>query len=253
MALEDTLQKHEERVDALLKLANNYVKALRAWKKACQMGHIANLQKTGAQADQLCRALPDETVDVRASWNFDLAGYLDSNAWRDELRDTAADCYSLRTLDDGDNLIASPVTVRAHVGRGILLIGKSNWPSIRPRVVARELKRLRDKTANANSQDFLESVFHACQYLSGKDTPGARFQDIYKLFCLSPGYKRLNPSAAFGQQIYALHRSGIVATRAGHRFEIEFPSGNAKDSDVFAVTTEDGRLVRYYNIWFKVV
>lgn len=253
MALEDSLQEHEERVDSLLKVAGKYVGALKAWKKACQLGNMGALQKTSALAEELSRALPEGTADTKNAWAFDLAAYLEGAEWRDELREAAAQKHSLRTLEDGNTLIASPVVVRAQPSRGTLQLGKTNWPNIRPRVVAEELKRLRDKTANANSQEFLESLFAACQYLGPKEEPKARFRDVYKLFCLTPGYKKDNPPAAFGQQIYALHRSGVRATRAGHTFEMETISGGAKDSDVFAVMTEDGRLVRYYNIWFKVI
>ena len=253
MVIEEALQEHEERLEVLLKSANKYVGALKAWKKACQAGHIGNLQKTSALAEELSRALPESTGEARSSWDFDVSAYLEGSAWREELRDTAAQRYSLRTLEDGNNLIASPITIRAQAGRGTLQLGRVNWPNIRPRVVAEELKRLRDKTANANSQEFLESLFAACQYLTEQGEPKARFRDIYKVFCLTPGYKKENPPAAFGQQIYALHRSGVTNTRAGHTFEFEFITGNPKDSEVFPVMTEDGRLVRYYNIWFKVV
>jgi hypothetical protein len=253
LALEETLQEHEERVETLLKSANKYVGVLKSWKKACQVGHIGNLQKMSGQAEELSRMLPESTGEVKGSWDFDLAAYLESSAWREELSEVAAQKYSLRTLEDGNNLIASPITVRAQAARGTLQLGKVNWPNIRPRIVAEELKRLRDKTANANSQEFLESLFAAAQYLSPTGDIKAKFRDIYKLFCLTPGYKKDNAPAAFGQQIYALHRSGVTNTRAGHTFEFEFITGSAKDSDVFPVMTEDGRLVRYYNIWFKVV
>ncbi len=251
LSLEEALQEQEERVDGLVKAAGKYVSALKAWKKACHHGHLGNMQKAAAQAEELGGALPQTTRDARQAWEFDSRTYLEGDAWRQELQQTASERFGLRTVAEDDTLISSPVTVRAQPARGVLLLGKLSWPFIRPSVAAEELKRLRNRTAAANSQEFLESLLGACQYLGGKERPFAKFRDIYDLFCLSPGYKRENPPMAFAQQIYALHRSGLRATRGGRTFEIEYPSGNAKERDVFQVSSEDGRPIRYYAIWFK--
>lgn len=251
MALEEALQEHEERVDGLLRAANKYVGTLKAWKKACQAGHVGNLQKAAALAEELSGALPETTAEAKNAWQFDTRAYLEGDEWRSELQSVAATRFSLRTLEDEDTLISSPVAVRAQPARQALALGKMSWPALRPRVVAAELKRLRDRAAGANSQEFAESLFGACQRLGGKDNPVARFRDIYDLFCLTPGYKKENPPAAFGQQIYALHRSDVRATRGGRKLEIEYATGNVKEKDIFTVIAEDGRPVRYYNIWFK--
>jgi hypothetical protein len=251
LLLEEALQGHEEKVDSLLKAAGKYLGALKGWKKACQQGHLGNLQKSAAQAVELGGALPEITSETRQDWDFDMRAYLEENFWRDELRETASDKFGLRTLEDGDLLISSPVNVRSMPSRNALMIGRASWPAIRPRIVAAELKRLRDRTVAANSQEFVESLFGACQYLAQKGDQFAKFRDIYEIFCLTPGYKRENPPAAFGQQIYSLHRSDIRTTRSGRKFEIEYPSGNVKERDVFTVISEDGRPIRYYGIWFK--
>ena len=52
MSLEEALRVQEEQVDNLLKAANKYVGTLKSWKKACQTGHIGNLQKAMAQAKE---------------------------------------------------------------------------------------------------------------------------------------------------------------------------------------------------------
>lgn len=250
MALEEALQEHEERVDALLRAANKYAGALKAWKKACQIGHIGNLQKAAALAEELGGDLPETTREAKNAWAFDTRAYLEGEEWRKELQAAAAR-FSLRILEDEDTLISSPVTVRAQPARATLALGRTTWPALRPRVVAVELKRLRDRTANANSQEFVESLFGACRHLGDQGNLFARFRDIYDLFCLTPGYKKENPPAAFGQQLYALHRSEVRTTRGGSKFEIEYATGNVKERDIFTVLAEDGRPVRYYSIWFK--
>ena len=158
----------------------------------------------------------------------------------------------LRVLEEGETLISSPLVVRAVPGRAALSLGKVVWPALRPRVAAAELKRLRERAAAGNSQEFADSLFAACRHLtSDAPAPFMRFKDIYALFALTPGWKKDNPEAAFGQLIYALHRSGLSATRAGRKFEFEYPSGNVKDRDVFTVIAEDGRPIRYWGVQFR--
>ncbi len=251
MSLEQALSDHEESVDTLLKAANKYVSTLKSWKKACQIGHMGNLQKFASTAAELVGALPETTADTRNAWTFDVRDYLESGEWRDELQTMAAEKFSLRTLKEDDFLVSSPVTVRAVPGRTALAMGKVNWPAIRPKAVAAELKHLREKTMNANVQEFVEGLYGACVYLSSKENPHAKFRDIYDLFCLTPGYKKENPPAAFGQQIYALHRSDVRATRGGRKLEIESATGSYKERDVFTVSSEDGHPLRYFTLWFK--
>ncbi len=250
MALEEALQEHDEQITALIKAAGRYAGSLKAWKKACQTGHIGNMQKAAAQAAELSKALPGATAETQDSWRFDTRAYLETGDWRREMQAIAAEKFSLRTIEDDDTLISSPVTVRAQPGRGTLTLGKVNWPAIRPTVVAEELRKLRDKAGAANNTEFAESLFGAWQHLSSQGSATVRFRDIYDLFCLTPGYKKENPPAAFAQQIYALQRSDVRATRGGRKFEIEYPSGSYKEKDIFSIIAEDGRPLRYYSIWF---
>lgn len=250
MNLEEALQTQEEQVDDLLKSAAKYLAALKSWKKACQTGHLGNRQKAAAQAAELAPALAAPASEASESWQFDARVYLESGEWRDELR-AAAEKQGLRALEDGENLVSSPLVVRAVPGRSALALGKVNWPAIRPKIVAAELRRLRDRANSGNSQEFADSLFAVAQRLNPADAPFARFREIYDLFCLTPGWKKDNPPAAFGQAIYALHKSGLQTTRAGRKFDFEYPSGNVKDRDIYTVIAEDGRPIRYYGIQFR--
>lgn len=248
--LEEALQEQEEKVDALLKAAGKYVGALKSWKKACQTGHIATLNKSASQAVELVSEIPAKASDTKESWTFDITNYLEGDYWLKELQAIAAGKFSLRTLEDGDTLISSPVTVRAAPSRNALTLGKTSWTNLRPAVVASELKKLRDKTKDANSQEFLESLYRAFQREKGA-VDFMRFRDIHDLFSLAPGYKKDNSIAAFTQQIYALNQSDIRTTRGGIKFGIESPTSGAKPRDIVSVVTEDGRTILYYTIWFK--
>ena len=251
MTLEDALREHEERVDELIKSARKYASALKGWKKACREGHIANRQKQATLATDIAGTLTEPTTETAKSWTFDIRAYLESDQWREEIRAEAMERHDLRTSEDDRYLISSPVVVRPQPARSSVQIGKVNWPKIHPRVVASELKRLRDRTANANSQEFLESLYLACKRLSRPELMFVKFREVYDMFCVTPGYKKENPKAAFAQQIYALHKSGLRSTKAGARFDIEYPSGGAKEPDILSVIAEDGQTQRYYGISFR--
>ena len=251
MNLDEALTAQEKQVDELLKAANKYTGTLKAWKKACQVGHVGNLQKAGTLADELAATLAAPASEAHNAWDFDVRAYLESDAWWQELQAVAAE-RGLRILDENDTVVSSPVVIRAMPGRGALAIGKVSWPRLRPQVVVAELKRLRDRASSSNSQEFVESLFAAVNRLhTGEGTLYARFKDIYELFSITPGWKKENPPAAFGQAIYALHRSETRMTRAGRKFEMDYPSGNAKDKDAFIVISEDGRPIKYYGIHFR--
>ncbi len=253
MKLDSALQEHEEQVDTLLRNAKKYMGALKAWKKACLLGHMGNLQKSAALAADLSIALPETTAETKSAWTFDVRDYLANDDWLKELQAVALERFGLRTLElqDEEKLVSSPIVVRSMPFRNALALGRANWPAIRPMVVAAELKRLRDRNAGGNSQEFVDSLYGACVHLSTKTDPNAKFRDIYDLFCLTPGYKKENPEAAFSQQIYALHRSEVRTARGSHKFEIEYATGSYKEKDVFSITSEDNRLIRYFNIFFK--
>ena len=248
--IEEAWQADEERADALLKAANKYVGVLKAWKKATLSGHFGNRQKAAAQAEELARTLAEPTGEAASAWTFDVREYLVGDFWRTELEEAAAKA-ELRLIEDNETLISSPVVVRSQPGRGIIQIGKVNWPQIRPRVVVSELKRLRDRAAGANSQEFVESLAAAVAYLQRPGEPFVKFFDIYNMFSLTPGWKKENPPAAFAQAIYALHRSEVTSTRGGKRYEIIYPSANFKEKEVFPVMAEDGRAIRYFGIRFR--
>lgn len=240
----------EERVDGCLKLAQKYTSAVRAWKKACQTGHLSARQKAAQQVSTLLPQMEEAVREASGAWNLDATSWLESGAWLSELQATANDA-GLRTQVEGDAFISSPVVVRSLPGRSALRVGRALWPHLRPRAVVDELKRLRDQKGTAGSQEFLEGLYGVWQRIRSDDAPVARFREIYAWFALTPGWKKENPEVAFGQAIYALHRSDVRTTRRGATFQVEYASGSVKEKDVFTVWAEDGSPLRYYGIRFR--
>lgn len=247
-AFDEALREDEERVDALLKSAKKYLAALQAWKKSAQTGNYVARQKAVETARQTAPTLSSPVEDAADAWSYDVAAWLQTDALR-EIQE-AGSRIGLRTLRDGETLVAPPVVVRAIPTRNALKIGKDNRTNLRPRVVAEELKKLRDRKSAAGSAEFLECLYGIWRKVSSKENPAARFRDIYDYFSLTPGWKKDNPEGAFGQSLYALQTSGLRMTRKEVPFQIEWPSGNVKDKDLFTVYAEDGKPLRYYAIRF---
>jgi hypothetical protein len=262
MKLEEALQKHEDDVDNLLREAKKYAGTLKSWKKACQNGNVNDLQKLIERAQNQAQEVSGLTQQTASTWQFDIASYLDGSEWQMELQEIAEREYDLRVIQELNMVLSAPVSVKAQPQKKRLLIGKTIWTNLRPSVVAKELKRLREQTLESASRDLLESFYSACQRLHAQAQTGkkgkqqsfnnslfAKFRDIYDLFCLAPGWKHDNPPPVFAQAIYALHR--LRTTRSARPFEFEFPSGNPKERDIFEVVGEDGQTIRYYGIHFR--
>ncbi len=252
MSLEEALRDQEERVDQLLKSAQRLTTTLKAWKKACQLGHMANRQKAATSSEDITRELQGPVAAAASSWTFDVRAYLESDAWRQELTAAARDHFGLRVFEEEDTLVSPPVVVRAQSGVSRLRVGKAPWPTLHPVTTAEYLKRLRDKSASlAASQQFLDDIYAACKRYQPGDL-SMRLADIYRHWSGAPGWKRDNTPAAFSQQIDALVQSGIrLTSRDSRAFQIGGPVGKYSSSDVFDVIDQNGKLQRYYSISFR--
>jgi hypothetical protein len=248
---EEEWQAEEERVDGLLKEANRYVSALKGWKRACVTGHFNDRQKASSLVAQMAPNFAEPVTRAAGAWSVDVREYLGGDQWRkDVIATTASERFGLRVAEENDTLVSSPVIVRAQPGRGVLQIGRQNWPHLRPRAVAAELKRLRDRTGSANSAEFLESLYGVWNSQKASKPVYLKFREIYEMWSLTPGWKRENPLAKFAQDVYALNRADLESTRAGKKFEFVRPSANAKANETLNVIAEDGRLVSYLGIRF---
>lgn len=252
-SLEDALQVHEQQIDALLKDAKKYVATLNAWKKACQTGEIGKRDKAAATATGLAGALVDPAQSAAESWTFDVREYLESGAWRDELRQEA-NRLGVKSIEEGETLICppSPVPVRALPGQSRLRIGKKPWTKLRPSETAKEVKKLPEKSASLPElQRFLNALYAGCKLVSRQGNSWTKLKDLYDLFCLAPGWAKESSPVSFAQQIYALHKSDVRVTKDGKTAQFDYPGGKVKESDVFSVIADNGQPIRYFAIWFR--
>lgn len=249
-SLEEALQIHEARVADLLKVCTRLNAQVKAWKKACDEGHVVAIQKAQAQVAELLPILHEKSEEAAGSWSFDAREYLESGRWRQELAE-AGERLGLKVLQEGEHVISFPVLVSGQPRSSQVRLGKKAWPKLRPRVLAGELKKLREKTSSSGSQEFVEHLYRAWVDLTRDGGTVATFQALYDRFCQAPGWKKDNPREDFGLQILKLARSDVRMTKAGKRFHIEFPSGRFKEADIFVVYREDGQPARYYGIEFR--
>lgn len=247
-SLEAALAAHEAEVDALIKEAARYASALKAWKKACHMGRLADRQKASDQAVRLATALP--TLTGAAQWTFDAGAWLRSDAWRTEIADALRALGLGAIKDPSGALLCPPLPLVAEPERSRLRAGRQTFSMLRPTAVAAEIRRVRERVAGARTQEFLEALYAATRHLRGTSDLRAAFREIYNLFSLTPGWKKENTELDFGQMVYALAGSGLQTTKDGKRFELQTPSGKVKSRDIFGVYGEDGRLHEYYAIRF---
>lgn len=244
--LEGILQGEEGNVRDLLRSCAKLTAALKQWGNAAKLGLISERDKQSMQSRELTRQLLGRIDDVCAGWTFDTRGYLETNQWIHEVTKLAAD-DGFVVREEADLLLSSPVAISSQPSRNTLRIGKTTWKAIRPSIVLGELRRLRESTDTKGAQTFLNSLYMASQHLK---TTTASFKEIYEIFCLTPGYRKEMPKPAFGQEIYALHRSEVKTTSKGIPYQFQLAAGNVKESDVFTVISEDGRAIRYYGIRF---
>jgi hypothetical protein len=249
--IEEALRDHELHVDEAIKAASRYLSHLKAWKKSCRTGHIGNRNRSSDAALADLAGLDELTNAAFRSWTFDPRAYLDGDDWRQELQ-AAADAAGLRTVVEDETLVSPPVIIRAAPGQSRLLIGKIGWAALHPKLTVEYLKKLRERsTSESASQQFLNAIYDACRVKSEEPRHYTRFIDLYRLFSLAPGWAKENSKASFAQQIYALQRSEVRTTRDGRTFDIEYPSGKPRESDILSIVSDDGRLIRYYGIYFR--
>lgn len=252
MRIEDAFRDHEVEVDGLIKIATKFTGTLKAWKKACQTGHVGARDKAAALATSLAPELAAHVDTATGSWSFDVRQYLEGDHWRTELQDVCATRMGLRVFEEDEKLVSPPVLVRSDPAKTRLIIGKVGWPTLNPSFTAKELKRLNERSATtAALQQFLNSLYEGAKRVNKDKDHLTRLRDIYGIFSLAPGWARENSWASFAQQLYALQMSEVRTTKDGRGYKIDGPTGKYTENDVFSVISESGGLERYHAIWFR--
>lgn len=257
-AIEEAFAAQEKLVDGLERDVKSLASVLKAWKKACAEGVVADRQKHADRAVSIASALPTSVQEAASGWDFDVSEYLRSTeAWQGELAAVARRVApDHRLIPDGNALASPPVMVRAEPARACLRLGKARWTRLRPSKVVEELDRLRKRGEGQSNQAFLEALWSATEFLNKRygepgDAISARLRDVYDLFAMTPGWAKENPETVFAQAVYALHKSADRVTRGQKRCDFEGPTLHPPEKDVFTCIGADGRPIRFFVVKFR--
>ncbi|MEP6755831.1 MAG: hypothetical protein ABJA67_10045 [Chthonomonadales bacterium] len=251
MGIENALTQIISDVNELIKNESKYLKALKALKRACELGDVSQIVKQKNASVEAIRSLPAETETASNSWQFDTRSYLESDEWKVELAEEL-DKLGVRYLNGvGNNILVPPNSVSASPSSQRLIINKKPWSKLRPTEVANHLKSLASVSSSDRSlQVFLNSLYWASKISSQSDN-WVQMSDLYNHFCDAPGWEADNPRQSFAQQAYNLNKAGHLLTKDNKKIYFEGPTGKAKNSDVFSVVADDGRSIVYFAVYFK--
>lgn len=246
MGLRDVLEADRDRVAALRQVTEQLLKALRDWERQSADGALPGRERAATKAAELARGLAAPLADAAGAFDFDLADYLGTDAWREELHTVASEA-GLKLLEEGEQLICSPVVIRAQPASGRLMIGKRSWTKLHPDRVVEQLRKLQEQGSTRSAAETLRALHQVWLY---KQRPAMlKLREAYELFCLTPGYKREVPETLFAQRLRGLEVSGLTDIK-GDRLHFEWPSANVKARDVITFLDEHGRAVKYYGVSF---
>ena len=248
--LEPALADQESRLEGIARDVSRLNGAIKAWRKSVAEGVLPQRAKSASQAAELVSKIDAQVNECADSWAFDAKSYL-VDSWMDELIEAAAES-DLRAFRDEDALVVPPLVLLARPSQESMFLDKERLRIMRQKAVLKELQARLAKGREAANQDFLDSLYRAWDRRPDKASSLLRFREAYETFCLAPGWKKENSRAAFVQQIYALHTSGLSLTRDGTPFNLQEPSSKVAVSDIFEVRAKDGRPIRYYGISFTV-
>jgi hypothetical protein len=249
LRLEPVLTELEEGLKDATMQAKKVEAALRRWRKACSVGHVADLKKHG---DAACDALKrlGETLERLAEWRFDDQRYLQEGHWQREIADLLKEKHAIRARIEGRELVCSPTALRARPADRVLTQGKKAVKGIRPSCVAEMLASARHRLQEAKTAELLECLYLAWKARRHPESTLISLKDAYETFCLAPGWKKENSESAFAESVLALHQSTERITRDGRRLQFEFQQGTAKPRDLIIVRDAEGRELRFLGVHF---
>ncbi len=252
MGLSNALDRQRAQVEDLIARAKECQKALSAWQRACRQGSLPAREREAARARAAARALVKPVDEAAGSWDFDAQEYLRSGDWRQEIIDHAAEA-GMQLFEQDECLIASPVIMRANLGREALMLGKRQWSKLHPAEVVNQLQKLRSSSQSSTARQILTAL-HRVWRREGEPRV-LKFRTAYELFCLTPGWRSQNPEISFVQSIHSLHQAWqqeeLRSLPNGTQFAFEWGAGDPPQRAFMEFIGEDGRLIRYYGLVFE--
>jgi hypothetical protein len=224
--LESALGHVEARLDAAMAAMTVTQRHLRQSLEAARQGNLRELPRALAAAVESSGALQDAVGDAAGSWSFDGERHLERGDYVAELL-AHAEADGLAGVKDVDGQVYSfPVILKVDARERSLKIGRRAHRGLRPSVVVRFLRRLRERPAKDNTRQLLAAFEKA--YLAvtgGTDGVAVPLRRIYDLLVLRPGQGREYTELDFMMDVYRLDRAGRLATPSGRELSLPASTG----------------------------
>jgi len=236
---EEKAARLEQAGSSLKKLAKN----LKATADSVRVGNVVALEKATLEAGTLCTQLASE-VATCAIDHPALAAAVARPSFLEEIArlGSAAGVSGLRVTEG--KLFAFPYVIQAPTGF-VVTLGSTKLRSIRPRVVAEEIARARERSA-VPEKKLVEVIGRVCEHFaSGSEPVGVSLFDVYEFLTLLPGQQAAYTLDDFFAGISKLASGGP------HLYKdavLDFPAPGSGARRVKTMVGADGRTARYSTV-----
>jgi hypothetical protein len=247
--LESALADLESTAERALGAVGELARLVKRVRAAAQTGKIADIERSVAQLDERLSAAAADCRTLGEGWQFDTRGYFASGDYLAELL-AAIEQEDLRPAERDGRILSYPSIVRVLPGDQTVEIDRKKERRVRPRVVAAELKKRRDRRTGIRPEQMIEILFRAWSALvvAQRGSQVVRAAEIFDLLTQLPQAREYS-QAEFARDLLQLDMSEVRATKAGRRLELRADAG-AKRGAVFSAVTPDGEVRLYSGVEF---
>lgn len=255
LELEAALGQLEQDAQAALKAAATLRTALKKCAKNAAVGDLKSLKASLDTAEIAVRAAGQSVTLIRQGWQFDEEAYFREGVFVGELIQHASRAGLTLKEDDG-RIFSYPVILHVMTGERAVRIDREVERQIRPSVLVKRLKALKEKPARTKPEGFLEVLKEAYNVIApGERTAGGvppvvKLPRLYQVLTLLPGSASEYGIPEFKRDIYMVDRSGHDRTRDGSRISFIASSRPGQERGAFSVVTETGSVKWYSGIKF---
>lgn len=250
VSLEAALSELDERLSATSRALAAAHKQLKQAVEAARQGNLRDLPRALDGVVETSGTLAQTALNARRSWSFDGRRHLEQGGYVAELLARAeTDGLTGARAVDGQ-VYSFPVVVKLDTRDQSIKVGKKLHRGLRPSVVVRLLRRLREQPAKDSNRQLLATFEKA--YLAEtrrQDGIAVSLRRIYDLLVLRPGQSREYTEVDFMLDVYRLDRSGVRVAPSGREMSLPADTGTKLGRGIRFVT-ETGEERLYSSIRF---
>jgi hypothetical protein len=256
MTLNLLLDEYNKQVSASLDQAKKATAAIQKFQKAIAAGNLRDIEKL-RQAALATASLLQQRTELCPAFEFDASDYLQPDGdFITELK-ASAEAAGVRMYERDGIIFCYPVLLRREPDIPAVRIDNRLEYSIRPDILAMQLKKLQAKEPKTNSARFLETLFEAYELMRAK--PGRARDEyidlplikIYDILTLLPGTDKDYSLLDFTRDLYFLELNGATETKAGYRMSLPASAvSRERGVKILRFVTRDGFEKEYAAIKF---